>query len=121
MRTRRIIAKRPAKVPNNWIIMGADRPLMGHEMWTGEFISGVFYGALNPEESNYKAKFNFNQSQDAIIVEYISQQDVVDEMIFYYEAHPSLWKRMRYHDFTNPDIQKELVATWYNLEFNWRE
>jgi hypothetical protein len=101
--------------------MGADRPLLGHKEWTGDVVSGVFYVALDPEEWDFVEKEDFNAGQDATTLEYITQQEVVDEMIFYYEAHPSLWKRMRYHDFTNLDIQKELVATWYNLELNWRE
>lgn len=121
MRTRRIIKERPAKVPEDWIIMNAPRPLMGHKEWRGDFVSGVFYVALDSEERNYEAKFNFNQSQDAITLEYITQQDVVDEMVAYYQARPKLWERLKYHDFTNSDIQKELVATWYNLERNWRE
>lgn len=121
MKTRRIIAERPVDIPNDWIIMGADRPLLGHKEWVGDVVSGVFYVALDPEEWDFIEKEDFNAGQDAITLEYITQQEVVDEMIFYYEAHPSLWKRMKYHDFTNSDIQKELVDTWYNLEFNWRE
>lgn len=121
MRTRRIIAERPAKIPKTWTIMNAPRPLMGHEMWTGDFISGVFYVGLNKEESSYDTKFDFNQSQDATILHYTTQQEVVDEMIDYYQARPKLWERLKDHDFNNPEIQEQLVEAWYNLEMNWRE
>ncbi len=109
MRTRRIIAERPANIPNDWVIMNASRPFMGHEMWTGDFVSGVFYAALNQKESNYEAKLNFNQSQDATILEYVSRQDVVDEMIAYYQDYPELWNRIKESDFINPDIRRGII------------
>lgn len=120
MRTRRIIAERPANILNTWTIMNAPRPLKGRVEWTGDFVCGVFYAAISSKtkESDF---FEFNQSQDATILEYITQQKVVDEMIAYYQTRPKLWERLKDHDFTDPEIRKQLIATWYNLEMNWRE
>jgi hypothetical protein len=121
MKIRKIIAERPANIPNTWTIMNAPRPLWGTRAWQGDFISGIFYVALDPASVSYQDHYDYNQSQDATILEYVSQQDVVDEMIAYYKAQPKLWERLKYHDFTNSDIQKELVQTWFNLGKNWSE
>lgn len=121
MKTRRIIVERPVNIPNNWIIMNAPRPLLGHEEWRGDFVSGVFYVAMDPEEWDFVEMEDFNAGQDATILEYVTQQEVVDEMLAYYQARPKLWERLKDHDFTDPEIQKQLVETWYNLEMNWRE
>lgn len=120
MRTRRIIAERPVDIPNDWVIMNAPRPLMGHKEWRGDFVCGVFYVAISPVLKEDHC-LEFNESQDATILEYVAQQDVVDEMLAYYQARPKLWERLKDNDFDDPDVQDQLVSTWYNLEKNWRE
>lgn len=101
--------------------MNAPRPLWGNKHWQGDFVCGVFYVALDPASELHLDRLEHNHTQDATILEYITQQWVVDEMIAYYQAQPKLWHRLKDHDFNDPDTQKQLVDTWFNIELNWRE
>ncbi len=99
--------------------MNAPRPLLGHKLWTGDFVSGIFYAVLDPTEMNYGAVLDFNIKQDATILEYVSRQEVVDEMIAYYQVRPKLGVRLKDYDFSDPDIQEQLIETWFNKKMYW--
>ena len=119
MKIRKIIRERPALIPKNWKIMNAPRPLMGHKLWTSYFVSGVFHVALDPDKENYDEFLDFNVRQDATVLEYISRQDVVDDMVAYYQDRPKLRERLKDYDLSDIDVQDQLVETWFNLEMNW--
>lgn len=101
--------------------MNAPRPLMGHKEWRGDFVCGVFYVALDPTSELYVDRLEHNYRQDATILEYVTNWDVVGEMLAYYKAQPELFLRLKKQgfNFNDPDIQEQLIQTWYNLEMNW--
>ena len=57
----------PSEVPKSWIIFNAPRPIHGHVQWQGDFLSGVFYAAVDPESVSRGWMIQDNQALDAII------------------------------------------------------
>lgn len=41
--------ERPAHIPDGWHIYNASRPFPAHETWVGDFLHGVFFGAIDPD------------------------------------------------------------------------
>jgi len=75
------------KVPERWIVYNAPRPLMGHEGWSGEFVHGIFYAAVNPEGEYADVYIKRNQELDGYIVRWVAKGDVLK------------WARRKFEDY----------------------
>lgn len=69
MRARIILDSRPEGVPEGWAIFNAARPLSGTKTWQGEFVSGIYYAAINPADRNARnmLKFNVQSGSDVLV------------------------------------------------------
>ncbi len=47
-RTIIVVSDRPRQAPVSWEVWNAPRPIYGQELWQGDFLSGIFYAAINP-------------------------------------------------------------------------
>lgn len=54
--------------PEGWIVMNAARPLLGHASQNGEFLDGVFYAAIDPNDSMASAYVEENRKLSASVV-----------------------------------------------------
>lgn len=79
IRTRTVIGERPAQAPQGWVIFNAPRPIFGTYDWKGDFISGVFYTAVDPLHSGYERIHELNRQQDAVILTYISEEEAYEK------------------------------------------
>jgi len=70
-----LVRERPRDVPSDWRIFNAPRPLYGHMNWQGDFVSGIFYVAVNPDGEYADTFIRKNHEQDAIELVYLSQQE----------------------------------------------
>ena len=73
----------PANAPEGWRVFNAPRPLYGHMTWDGEFVSGLFYAAVDPSEANTEAHVERNRALDARELVFLTQEEL-DERV---DAH----------------------------------
>jgi hypothetical protein len=119
----------PPQAPLGWEIYNAPRPLYGSRdnsgpyTWQGEFISGVFYAAIDPDDPDAEMWRQKNEQLDAVRLEFVSRQSVIDEMVEYYrQRFPCTFEKIfTEHPLKDEETQKMLVDTWFNLEMNWEE
>ena len=98
---RKLIHKLTQVCPGAYIF-NAPRPLAGHETWTGDFISGVFYAAVFPDGERADWMIDQNIRLDAKLLSYFDKQDVIrcarewakEYDLTYYEL-------LEYHDFAD--------------------
>ena len=103
---------RPNDVPKGWHIHNAPRPLYGDITWQGDFLSGIFYAALDPQGEQYDWQRQQNESLDATRVIPVTENFVVEEMSeYYHQNYPDLA-----FDPADPDTRRQLVQTWFNLD-----
>lgn len=131
MRTRKIVNfSRPKEAPEGWEIYNAPRPLFGTQnsdgkvhTWEGEFISGIFYAAINPDDTDADMWREENEKLHATRLEYVTRQSVIDEMVRYYkQRYPDrVEKIFAKHPLEEEETQKMLIETWFNLEMNWTD
>jgi hypothetical protein len=130
MRTRKIVNfPRPKEAPENWEIYNAPRPLFGTRednkvyTWEGEFISGIFYAAINPDDPDANMWREENERLHAIRLEYVTRQSVINEMVEYYnQKYPNrVEKIFAKHPLKEKETQKMLIDTWFNLDMNWSD
>lgn len=74
IRTRTVIGTRPSQAPHGYVIYNAPRPIYGVE-WIGDFCSGIFYTALNPECPDFAKLHELNRRQDAVVLTYIDEEE----------------------------------------------
>lgn len=77
IRRRTVIGTRPTQAPHGYVIYNAPRPIYGVE-WVGDFCSGIFYTALNPEGQDYAKLHELNRQQDAVILTYVTEEEVYE-------------------------------------------
>lgn len=119
MKTRKMLTD--IKTPEGHEVYNAPRPLSGHVEWTGDFISGVFYAALDPTQPDYETRLDYNQRMDAVRLEVVTPDQVVTEMVEYYtRERPKVWERLAL-DVTDSQTRRQLIETWFNLNLNWSE
>ena len=75
------------KVPEGWIVYNAPRPLMGHEGWSGEFVHGIFYAAVNPAGEYADVYCKHNQEIDGHVVRWVTKSEVLE------------WARRKFEDY----------------------
>ncbi len=69
---------RPDFVPDGWVIWNAPRPMYGSELpsknmareWRGDFLTGIWYAAVNPEDPYAADWTTHNEWDNGAIVEY---------------------------------------------------
>ena len=66
--------ERPEDVPSDWLVFNAPRPIWGDKVWQGEFLSGIFYAAVNPDYGMAKGYITENIRLNACPVEYITTE-----------------------------------------------
>ena len=64
-----------------WTVYNAPRPLLGHELWQGEFRHGIFYAAVAPDDldefGDAPTFHKRNQENDGHTCEIISKEAVM--------------------------------------------
>lgn len=123
MKTRKIVNfKRPTEAAPGWEIYNAPRPLFGTRVWQGDFISGVFYAAVDPNDPDANRFRENNKNLDATLLEFVTRQSVIDEMVqYYHDKYPAdkVEKIFTEHPLDDMKTQEMLIQTWFNLEMNW--
>jgi phage terminase large subunit-like protein len=77
------VGARPENVPVGWRVFNAPRPLRGHRTWQGQFISGVFYAAVNPDAEYAEAYVESNRRDAAIELQWISPEQWRERVMAY--------------------------------------
>ena len=72
--------------PAGWTIWNAPRPIYGTTAWTGEFLCGMFYTAINPAESFAFEWMQENVRLDAALVVYVPFQEAKNAVVALLEA-----------------------------------
>lgn len=65
-------------LPNlpGWEFYNAARPFPAHETWTGEFVSGIFYGAIDPQ-ADYADEYRKRAEElDADLLVFVARDEV---------------------------------------------
>lgn len=75
----RMVEAFPAEIPGGWIVMNAPRPLLGHQMMNGDFVTGRFYAAIDPNDSMAEKYIEENRKLDARVL-VVVPKDVQMEM-----------------------------------------
>ena len=74
---------RPYQAPEGWTIWNAPRPLYGSVEWQGDFLHGIFYVAIAPDEQRSAWMIAENASLDGWVIEFIDDDayaKIVTEM-----------------------------------------
>jgi hypothetical protein len=85
MKTRHTFREYPSQVPAEWTIWNAPRPIYGDITWKGDFLSGVFYAAINPDGDDCKRFTQLNIELDACKIFYVDEEEALDLMVTYYQ------------------------------------
>ena len=137
IKTRRVVNfPEPIYAPAGWEIYNAPRPLYGTVTsdsdgenygactWQGDFISGVHYAAIDPNDPDADRLREENRKLDATRLVWVTQETVIAEMVEYYNKRFSadrVEKIFKEHPLDDPKTQKMLVDTWFNLGMNREE
>ncbi len=81
-----VIGNRPTQAPDGWSIFNAPRPLCGDTQWTGDFVHGIFYVAVDPADDYAAGFIACNANLDAWQLEYTTEEVAVTEMLSEYQA-----------------------------------
>lgn len=85
-----VIAERPKDVPPGWLILNAPRPLLGHREWQGEFVHGIFYVAIDPQDTLASTFLQKSHDLDGWLIRYYSEKDL---------GGPERWNQRDPHTF----------------------
>ena len=100
----RMVDKLSVDVPPGWIVMNAPRPLLGNMTMQGDFVTGRYYAAIDPEDSMAAAYVRENSKLDARLLAVVSR-DTQMEMAM----HGSQY-RARYME-REPDERYEWLSS----------
>ena len=113
----------PEAIPDGWPVFNAPRPLYGQMAWRGQFLSGIFYTAVDPADRWSDGFIKRNHENDASLVKFVTHQDILAEVVTYYkervaggtEKYPSLYDRV-IDIWGEPDQwpMREVRDTFYN-------
>jgi len=77
-------------MPDSWLIFNAPRPLLGHQEWQGDFRHGVFYAAINPEDTGSYRMIKYNCEMDGWFCEFWSKSQAIEKIKdVYYKLYPT--------------------------------
>ncbi len=101
------IGNRPANIPQDHIIINAQRPIMADIMWQGDSYRGIFYGAISPESDLFEKSMEYDRKMDAREMVFVNM-DQVNKIIL--ERNPKYGaKILALYD------EKQLKNYFYNL------
>lgn len=132
-RIKRVIYHQPNPLTlpqeKGWVIFNAPRPLAGDRRWTGDFIAGVFYAAVDPNGDDAKEHYAFNFNMDATMLQYISpetykfalQMIAVDYELRYTERWVRLTSEQQMDLIGNEFIRRYTESVWTVDEVNAME
>ena len=67
-------------VPEGWLILNAPRPLVGTMTWSGDFLHGVFYSAIDPGDEFAAQSLEACRYLDAWEVIYWQYGDAIERI-----------------------------------------
>jgi hypothetical protein len=102
--------------PPHWRIYNAARPLPGSIEWTGEFLHGVFYAAIDPDDDRADWMEERCLSLDGHLVTFVPKDEVVQWVHAYYAKE---YPRTKI-DWDNVDY-KDMVMSWLNYHRRMEE
>jgi hypothetical protein len=114
MKTRHTRQTRPADIPADWPIYNAPRPLAGDRTWTGDFLTGRFYAAVDPAGPYAEEYTRRNVQNDAARLEYITPEEW-DQAVTAYGATMAEEYGIDLADFDRADVESSF-ANWLNEE-----
>ena len=68
----------PDDIPDDWQIWNAARPFPAHRTWQGDFVRGIFYGAIDPQGDFGQEYIKRAQELDASLIEWKDEDDVME-------------------------------------------
>lgn len=99
---------RPEAIPASWTIYNAPRPLYGDTEWRGDFLTGIFYAAVDPNADIATATWMIrtNETNGAAEVVYVTETQAIEaylrnnrhadkyrQMLADSDKYPGLWSR----------------------------
>lgn len=109
-------------IPADWVIVNAPRPLFGNIQFTGDFISGIFYAALDPADEYFQTWMDANKKLDARVIHYVTESELAEAL----EAHKlKLQERYSKEAVDGLEAQDLFDSYWTELDSNgkleWEE
>jgi len=99
--------------PANWRVFNAARPIPGTETWTGDFLHGIFYAAIDPQDPDADMWEKRCIELDGHLLVPIPRDEVMRwARAFYaeqYPNHPIDWDNVDYRD---------VATSWLNYHKN---
>lgn len=83
MKIKRIIGTRPSNIPPSWLIFNAPRPLWGTRTWEGDFLHGVFYAAIDPDDQFAENMIRANVDDDGWLLVWVTWDYVLSWFVDY--------------------------------------
>lgn len=74
----RMVEGLDVEIPTGWIVMNAPRPLLGHKMIEGEFLTGRFYAGIDLNDSMAESYIRENEKLDARLVVVLARDDQME-------------------------------------------
>lgn len=71
-----IAEKVDSEVPSDWIVLNAPRPLLGHDVWEGDWCHGRHYAAIDPDDEMAPVYLRKSLDLDAWIVDCVGQAEI---------------------------------------------
>ena len=107
-----VVRHRPYQAPEGWLVFNAPRPIYGHKDWIGDFLTGVFFVAVDPEGDNAEWMIKRNTELDARLLEYMSQEEW-DRQVDEYGAMMAEEHGINLEDHSRADIEQS-YGNWLN-------
>ena len=104
---------RPEQAPDGWLVFNAPRPIYGHREWIGDFITGVFYVAVDPDAPEATHYIMRNGQLDAKLLHYVTQKEW-DERVDAYGQKMVDEHGVDLADFDRSDIEFSYVGWLQN-------
>jgi hypothetical protein len=102
-------------------LWNAARPFPAHETYRGEFLHGIFYGVIYPEQEYADQYRKRARELDAHPIRFISRQHVLDTMQHYYDReYPDHDINVQDHDFRDVALAYSRHADPYLIEEDWQ-
>ena len=95
----------------DWGIWNAPRPLYGHHHWTGPFLSGVHYVAIDPHGDYADDYREESRKLDGRLLRWVTWDDVLEKVRWYYAA------LIEDDDIVLDDFsERDIVTTYYRVK-----
>ena len=118
-------SERPHQAPAGWRVMNAARPIPGSSIfedgryqskdWTGDFIKGVYYSAIDPEDELAHVWLATCAGLDACELVFVTKQQAIDAGLAWYRA--SYPDEIAEIDLSDPHNRLDVIA-WGMDRFN---